>query len=128
VGCLDDDDIVIRGGLFPTADDVLTAVTDAFDDGFGAVLSVQVAHRRGGETEDEAVARVCRLAKVPNGKVRLARAGPLSADFPMTQDSTDGQPETHFHVHFPEPPSSVDAQRFVDHFGTPIPNPAKRVG
>lgn len=123
---LDPDSFVLRGGLFPEADNVLTAVVDAFDDGDGAVASAFVGVELPVESRDDAVRRVAVVADLPHSKIRVASLGDLTnAGFTFVQDSSEGQPSCHYNVVFTEPPHIGQAKLFVECFGAPIANPAK---
>ena len=117
---------VIRGGLFPTADNVLTAVSDSYEDGDGAVASVFVGAREEGESRDQALRRLSIEANLPHSKIRVASLSALeAAGFELTQDTSDGQPPCHYNVVFTEPPHIDQAKLFEGCFGAPIANPAK---
>lgn len=117
---------MVRGGLFPDVESVLISVTDAFEDGDGAVISVHIGWAEPSDIDEE-LARVCREADVRNGKVRCSTVGRIRrAGFDIIRDTSDGQPNCHHHVIFTEPPSSVEAKVFLECFDSPIPNPAKQ--
>ncbi|WKT88780.1 hypothetical protein QYR02_15240 [Microbacterium maritypicum] len=123
---LADDDVVVRGGIFNDPELILEALEDAIDMGYGPVLSVFLGKLSENGDVDASVAAACKDGKVPHGKIRLTRVKNLrDSNFELTQDTSEGQPECHFHVHFPEAPTSVDASRFIGCFDEPIKNPAK---
>lgn len=91
------DCFVVRGGLFAAPEDLLAAV-----------------------------GRICREGYVKNGRVRLSTVGALvDAGFRVELDVTDGQPNSHHNVVFPDPPDLGQAKLFIQCFDAPIPNPAK---
>jgi hypothetical protein len=117
---------VIRGGLFARAEDVLTSVSDALEDGYGATASVFVGRVLDGETLEQAIGRICKAGYIRNGKVRMSTVGSLrAAGFTLELDTSDGQPECHYNVIFSEPPDLGQAKLFIQCFDAPIPNPAK---
>ena len=123
---LPDDAVVVRGGLFPNAEDVLDLILDALDDGDGPVLSVFAADPAAHGSVNSAISAACRGGQVPHRKVRVTQAGALRRlGFKLVQDSSDGQAECHYHVVFSGDPTIVEVQAFVDCFGDPIFNPAK---
>ena len=105
---------------------MLTAVTDSYEDGDGAVASVYVGLQGEDEEFEDAVKRVSLLAALPHGRIRVALAGDLlDAGFEIVQDTSDGQPSCHHNVVFTEPPQMSQAMLFLECFGPPIANPAK---
>jgi hypothetical protein len=117
---------VVRGGQFPTAEDVLIAVQDSYEDGEGAVASVYVGRQVPGEDLAQALRRICLEGRIPHGKIRVALESDLvEAGFVLVQDSSDGQPDCHHNVVFTEPPNIEQARLFLERFGEPMRNPAK---
>lgn len=124
----EDDDIVVRGGTFVDANALLESIEDAVDLGYGPVLSVFVGPRESHRDFRSCVRDICVDAQVPHGKVRLSSPMRLRAQgFELIHDTSDGQPESHFHVLFPDDPTSVDVARFIACFDAPILNPAKEI-
>jgi hypothetical protein len=126
ISVLEDGDVVVRGGIFSDPDLILEVVEDAIDMGYGPVLSVFVGKIAAHDNVESSVRAACVDGSIPHGKVRFCHARELiDAGFELVHDTSAGQPECHFHVLFPEEPTSVDADRFIRCFGEPIKNPAK---
>ncbi|WP_157560172.1 hypothetical protein [Microbacterium sp. H83] len=121
-----DDDVVIRGGILADPEALLEALEDSSDLGEGPVLSVWVGTPAEHKSLAACVRDVCLGADVRHGKVRLTTSKRLrDAGFELEHDTSDGQAESHFHVLFPDDPTMVEVNRFIDCFDDPIPNPAK---
>lgn len=117
---------VVRGGLFAEPENLLLAVTDALEDGFGPTASVHAGVQQDGETFEAALERVCKLGGIKHGQVRVTTVSRLiDAGFTVELDTSDGQPACHHNVVFTEPPNIDQAKLFVECFDAPVPNPAK---
>lgn len=121
-----DEAVVIRGGVFSNPEAILDLVLDATEAGYGPELSVWIADPWDHGGFDGAILHLCSEAGVPHKKVRCSTVGRLREQgFALKLDMSDGQPECHHHVIFPSDPTIADAERFINCFDPPIPNPTK---
>lgn len=105
-------------------DAVLDAVLNAQEDGEGPVLSVYVGTAAQDEDQDSLTHRLCRDADVPHKQVRRTTVQDLlDAGFKLEHSVSEGEPDCHFHVVFPENLSSLEIEKFIECFEPPVPNP-----
>lgn len=120
---LSDDALVVRGGQSRNPMDVLDKLLGALEDHDLAALSVY-ALEPSKAGSDELLAAVCSAGDVPHKQVQVSRVGILrAAGFELEHDTSDGQTECHYNVGFGNAPDLRDAERFIECFHGPIPNP-----
>ncbi|MFZ5870592.1 MAG: hypothetical protein ACOYXW_08730 [Actinomycetota bacterium] len=97
---------------------------DAVIDGDGPVLSVYVQAPEPDEPIDAVVYRLCAEADLPHRKVQVSFVERLTEQgFRITHEVSDGEVWSHHHVHFDEPVTESQVQRFINCFDEPIANP-----
>lgn len=121
---LSDEALVVRGGSTRDAEDIQDKVLAAVEDGDGPLLSVWCTDIAPGETRDQALSRLCTEADFPHKKVQVGTLGSVRAAVAgLYQDSSEGEPESHYHVLFTEDVTLSEVEVFISSLGDPEPNP-----
>ena len=116
------EDIVIRGGVLRSPDELFEKLMNAEEIYGLAVLSVFIGRQLTHESLEAALRRICVVGNVRHSKIQIGRVETLTgAGFNFDKDESQGQAINHFHVKFPSPPSKSDASRFILAFIGPIP-------
>ena len=123
---LDDNALVVKGGIVRDPQAVREKFEDAIADGYGPCHSVFVARSEGTDGGPMTLDEVCERSWIPNGKVQVTTVGKLrDAGFTFEHDPSDGQGELHHNVYLPEPVTESDICSFIDCFDEPVQNPHK---
>lgn len=118
------DALVVRGGSLRDVEKLVSRIERAIESGSGAVLSVWASDVLPGETREATLRRVSQDAGIPHPKLMVTTCGALLAHgFELVSDTSDGQSQYHFHVHFLEPVGHSQVRDFIEVFDQPESNP-----
>ena len=117
---------MVRGGTIREPDVLLKKIEKGRETDGIPSLSVFAAAAEGLETKSELLFRICLDADMRYGQVQVSTVARLeSSGFPLVPDQEEGANQMHYHVEFKADVDIADAERFIQAFGSPTPNPAK---
>lgn len=121
---LSDEALAVRGGTLRDPERIRAKVLDAIEDGDGPVLSLWSDDPHEDEHREDLVRRLSVDGDIPHKSLQVGSVGAIRAavsDF--RQDSSSGEPVTHFHAVFSEPVALSQVEAFILAMNTPEPNP-----
>lgn len=122
---LHDESPVLRGGV-PDAHRWQESLLDAFDIEGRHLLSVNGFNRNLNESDEDLYFRVASIGDIKHGKVSAALVSSIrNLGLEIEHDPSGSQAPNHFHIVFPDEPTTVDVQRLIDIFSAPFPNPTR---
>ncbi len=129
VFALEDEALVVKGGVVRDVDGVRSKIEAAIEDGYGPCHSVFVGKSNGTGGEPMTLEQICMQSHIPHGQVQVATVGQLrAAGCRFEYDPSGGQGELHHNVCLPEGMTESDLQRFIDCFDEPVSNPHRAQG
>lgn len=123
---LSPDAMVVRGGSLRDVEAIRAKVLEAVADGDGPVLSVWCDDAVEGESRNELLLRLCseENGDFPHPRVQAGTFGAMAAAMDdLVQDSSEGEPETHYHAVFGEDVALSQVEAFILALGEPELNP-----
>lgn len=114
---------VVRGGMM-SADNLAEAILDAIYEGTGPVLSVYSFNFAPNETVGQLLVRISTASGIPHKKIRVSSVSKIQAlGLQIVHDDSNDQAPCHYHIVFPDEPTSLEIEKLVSVFDDPIENP-----